>query len=69
MLRAQRTWKALVQPPGCWQAITAPSLSPQIAQRLSSLHGKHGGAEARQGSVMTKVQHWQSTQKHQQHCI
>ena len=68
MLRAQRTWKALVQPPGCWQAITAPSLSPQIAQRLSSLHGKHGGSE-KHGQRRTNVQHQASTQKHRQHCI
>jgi hypothetical protein len=67
MLRAQRTWKALVQPPGCWQAITAPSLRPQIAQRLSSLQGEH----ARAGKDKSGPK-WSIGREHRgirQHCI
>lgn len=50
MFRAQSTWKALVQPPGCWHCITAPSLVPQIAQRWPSLQGA-GAAVVEAGSA------------------
>lgn len=43
MLRAHSTWKALWQPPGCWHAITALSVRPQMAQRPSSLRGGRQG--------------------------
>ena len=60
MLRAQRTWKLVWQPPGCWHPITAPSVRPQMAHRDSSLKG-----EARNPQPLAKP--YLRTEGHCQH--